>query len=187
MRAPTDSIVAPLFPAGLEWCNVPVRVSLRLGEPDPARQADAGGVLGLLQAELDAHAALREGLASALRRARTEGDRRARAGFDASRSAHAVRDAVERLGISHLVVIDSEMLVWQEYENIGWPARYLFDGRARLFDYHHGEGGYEETELAIQELLGGARAARAAAPRGRARRCPRAAERRPGGRRPRPL
>ena len=44
--------------------------------------------------------------------------------------------------------------MWQEYENRGWPARYLFDGHARLFEYHYGEGGYEETELAIQELLG---------------------------------
>src|SRR5262249_51169418 len=33
------------------------------------------------------------------------------------------------------------------------PARYLYDGRGRLFEYHFGEGGYLETELAIQELL----------------------------------
>ena len=46
------------------------------------------------------------------------------------------------------------MQLWQEYENEGWPARYLFDGGARLFEYHYGEGGYEETERAIQELLG---------------------------------
>jgi hypothetical protein len=44
--------------------------------------------------------------------------------------------------------------MWREYENRGWPARYLFDGRGSLFDYHYGEGAYEETELAIQELLG---------------------------------
>ena len=43
--------------------------------------------------------------------------------------------------------------MWREYENEGWPARYLFDGHARLFDYHFGEGAYAETELAIQELL----------------------------------
>ena len=65
-----------------------------------------------------------------------------------------MRDAVARLGIDYPVLIDSELELWQDYENEGWPARYLFDGRARLFDYHYGEGGYAETELAIQELLG---------------------------------
>ena len=59
--------------------------------------------------------------------------------------------------------------MWREYENQGWPARYLFDGRARLFEYHFGEGAYAETELAIQELLGVQREPlRAAAPGGRA-------------------
>jgi hypothetical protein len=52
------------------------------------------------------------------------------------------------------VAIDDELDVWTEYENEGWPARYLFDGHARLFEYHYGEGAYRETELAIQELLG---------------------------------
>ena len=75
-------------------------------------------------------------------------------GFDASREEQAVRDAVERLEIGYPVLIDSEFELWQEYENQGWPARYLFDGRGRLFDYHYGEGAYEETELAVQELLG---------------------------------
>jgi thiol-disulfide isomerase/thioredoxin len=75
-------------------------------------------------------------------------------GFDPSREEPAVREAVERLGIEYPVLIDSELELWQEYENEGWPARYLFDGRGRLFDYHFGEGAYAETELAIQELLG---------------------------------
>jgi hypothetical protein len=75
-------------------------------------------------------------------------------GFDPSREEDAVRDAVARLGIEYPVLIDGELRVWQEYENLGWPARYLFDGHARLFEYHYGEGAYAETELAIQELLG---------------------------------
>jgi hypothetical protein len=75
-------------------------------------------------------------------------------GFECSREEHAVREAVRRLQIEHPVLIDSDFEVWREYENKGWPARYLFDGRARLFDYHYGEGGYRDTELAIQELLG---------------------------------
>ncbi len=75
-------------------------------------------------------------------------------GFEPSREERAVRDAVARLGIEYPVLIDAELTVWQEYENAGWPARYLFDGHARLFEYHYGEGAYAETELAIQELLG---------------------------------
>ncbi len=59
-----------------------------------------------------------------------------------------------RLGVRYPVLIDGELELWREYENEGWPARYLFDGRARLFEYHYGEGAYAETELAIQELLG---------------------------------
>ncbi len=76
------------------------------------------------------------------------------AGFEASDDAEAVRIAVERLGIEYPVVVDIDHQIWQEYENVGWPARYLFNGDQRLFEYHFGEGGYAETELAIQELLG---------------------------------
>jgi hypothetical protein len=75
-------------------------------------------------------------------------------GFDPSREEQAVRGAVARLEIAYPVLIDSALEVWEDYGNVGWPARYLFDGRARLVDYHHGEGGYGETELAIQELVG---------------------------------
>ena len=75
-------------------------------------------------------------------------------GFPPARDEDAVRAAVARLGIEYPVLIDRELEVWRDYENQGWPARYLFDGRARLFEYHYGEGAYAETELAIQELLG---------------------------------
>jgi thiol-disulfide isomerase/thioredoxin len=75
-------------------------------------------------------------------------------GFAPSAEPEAVIAAVERLEVAYPVVLDVEHEIWQEYGNLGWPARYLFDRDGRLFDYHYGEGGYEETELAIQELLG---------------------------------
>ena len=75
-------------------------------------------------------------------------------GFEPARERNAVEAAVKRLGIAHPVLLDPDLEMWREYENEGWPARYLFDGRGVLFDYHYGEGAYEETELAIQELLG---------------------------------
>jgi thiol-disulfide isomerase/thioredoxin len=79
-------------------------------------------------------------------------------GFEPSRDERAVRGAVARLGIAYPVLIDSELELWREYENLGWPARYLFDGRARLSHFHYGEGSYADTERAIQRLVGVQRA-----------------------------
>ena len=75
-------------------------------------------------------------------------------GFEPSQDPEAVEAAVARLGIAYPVVVDAELEIWREYENLGWPARYLFGPNGMLFEYHYGEGAYEETELAIQELLG---------------------------------
>ncbi|MGH2862094.1 MAG: redoxin domain-containing protein [Solirubrobacteraceae bacterium] len=76
------------------------------------------------------------------------------AGFEPSDDPEAVATAVQRLGIEYPVVVDVGHQIWQEYENLGWPARYLWNPDGFLFEYHYGEGAYAETELAIQELLG---------------------------------
>jgi len=150
VRAPVDSIPAPLFPANLPWVNAKGgRASvIQRGRPMLVEfwdfcRPNSMRTLPYVKAWHERYAD--EGL-------RVVGVHSP--GFDASRDEAAVRDAVSRLKISHPVLIDSELQLWQEYENEGWPARYLFDGAARLFAYHYGEGGYEETERAIQELLG---------------------------------
>jgi thiol-disulfide isomerase/thioredoxin len=75
-------------------------------------------------------------------------------GFPPSVDGDNVAEAVRRLGIAYPVLVDSEHELWHEYENLGWPARYLFNQDGRLFEYHYGEGAYDETERAICELLG---------------------------------
>jgi thiol-disulfide isomerase/thioredoxin len=75
-------------------------------------------------------------------------------GFPPGDDERAARDAVARLGIEHPVCIDLAFELWRSYDNEGWPARYLWNGEGHLTEYHFGEGGYAETELAIQELLG---------------------------------
>jgi hypothetical protein len=150
LRAPVDTIVAPLFPRRLPWVNAP-----------------AGGVSVIQQGRpmlVEFWDFCRPNSLRTLPYVRAWHERYAQAGlrvvgvhcpgFDASRDDRSVEDAVGRLDIAYPVLIDGELELWQEYENEGWPARYLFDGRARLFDYHYGEGGYADTELAIQELLG---------------------------------
>ncbi len=75
------------------------------------------------------------------------------AGFEPARDPQAVAAAVARLEIPYPVVLDERMEIWGLYGNLGWPARYLFDAHGVLFEYHYGEGAYDETERAIQELL----------------------------------
>jgi thiol-disulfide isomerase/thioredoxin len=75
-------------------------------------------------------------------------------GFPPSADPDNVRAAIRRLRIDYPVLIDTEFVLWQEYQNLGWPARYLWDAEHHLLEYHYGEGAYAETELAIQELLG---------------------------------
>jgi hypothetical protein len=149
MRAPVDTIVAPLFPTRLPWVNVsgPQASIIQRGRPMLVEfwdfcRPNSMRTLPYLKSWDERYGAA--GL-------RTIGVHCP--GFQPSREERAVRDAVHRLQISYPVLIDSELEVWEDYGNEGWPARYLFDGRAHLIDYHHGEGGYEETELAVQELV----------------------------------
>jgi hypothetical protein len=74
-------------------------------------------------------------------------------GFRASANDDAARGAVARLSIEHPVLLDTDYALWHEYENAGWPGRYLWTAEGTLFDYHYGEGDYGECERAICELL----------------------------------
>ena len=148
-RPPVDHIAAPPFPRPATWINVAsLRMDQQLGRPVLVEFWDfcrPSSLRTLPYLEIwDA-------------RYRDDGLRVIgvhASGFAPSASADAVTAAVARLGIEYPIVVDSTLEIWREYENLGWPARYLFNQEGRLFDYHFGEGGYEETERAIQELLG---------------------------------
>jgi hypothetical protein len=75
-------------------------------------------------------------------------------GFRASASDEAARAAVARLAIEHPVLLDTDYALWHEYENAGWPGRYVWSTEGMLFDYHYGEGDYADCEQAICGLLG---------------------------------
>src|ERR671932_2806722 len=64
-----------------------------------------------------------------------------------------VKAAVQRLGISYPVVLDSDHGTWNAYGNQYWPRDYLIDSQGYIRDNHIGEGGYDQTEKTIQSLL----------------------------------
>jgi thiol-disulfide isomerase/thioredoxin len=65
-----------------------------------------------------------------------------------------VRRATGELGVGYPVVIDNDFAIWRSFENHYWPAVYLVDRDGSVRFHHFGEGAYEETERAIQRLLG---------------------------------
>jgi hypothetical protein len=146
MRAPIDTIQAPPFPRGARWINAsgpPAPGSVVLVEFWDFCRPNSLRTLPYVK---EWYARYREG-GFAVVGAHCPG-------FAPSADAESVRAAVARLRIEHPVLIDDRFELWIDYGNEGWPARYLWDARGMLVHYHYGEGGYAETELEIQTLLG---------------------------------
>jgi len=144
-----DTIVAPALPRGLEWANTaPLGMDELIGHPVLVEFWDFCRVNSLrtLPYLREWHARYEsEGLAVIGVHS---------PGFPPSRDERAVHEAVARLQVRYPVAIDSRLEVWHLYENRGWPARYLWDERGHLHEFHYGEGAYADTERAIQGLLG---------------------------------
>ncbi|MBI2106356.1 redoxin domain-containing protein [Candidatus Woesearchaeota archaeon] len=73
--------------------------------------------------------------------------------FDFEKKPENVQDAIEKFGIEYVVVQDNDYGTWNAYSNRFWPHKYLIDSKGNIRYDHVGEGGYEETEKKIQELL----------------------------------
>jgi len=149
VRPPIDDIPAPPFPTSATWVNVaPLRMDKQRGRPVLVEFWDFCRPSSLRT--LPYAMAWHERYAAAGLRVVTVHS----PGFPPSEEEDAARAAVARLRIEHPVCLDLRFELWRSYDNEGWPARYLWDGDGHLAEYHVGEGGYVETEMAIQELLG---------------------------------
>ncbi|MEK9176925.1 MAG: redoxin family protein [Patescibacteria group bacterium] len=73
--------------------------------------------------------------------------------FAFERDIGNVREAMERFGIKHRIVLDNDYATWRAYGNQYWPRKYLVDIHGNIVYDHIGEGAYEETEMKIRELL----------------------------------
>lgn len=64
-----------------------------------------------------------------------------------------VEAAAKRFGITYPVVLDNQYKTWAAFKNQYWPHEYLVDIDGFIVHDHIGEGGYAETEKAIQAAL----------------------------------
>jgi thiol-disulfide isomerase/thioredoxin len=149
VRAPADRISAPPFPRELPWLgSAALRMDQQIGRPVLVEfwdfcRPNSIRTLPYMTAFHERYGA---------RGLRVIGIHAS--GFAPSQDPDEVARAVERLEIPYPVVVDTDLEIWRFYGNLGWPARYLWHPNGTLFEYHYGEGGYDETERAIQELLG---------------------------------
>jgi cytochrome c biogenesis protein CcdA/thiol-disulfide isomerase/thioredoxin len=65
-----------------------------------------------------------------------------------------VQAAVKKDGILYPVALDNNYDTWNAYNNDSWPADYLIDKSGNIRYVSQGEGDYDKTEKAIQQLLG---------------------------------
>ena len=174
---------APAFPKeGVSWVNVATAA-----HGPAARSARARGVLGLLPRELAAHAAVPQGVARALRRGRAA--RRLGALPRLRRRRATWRPCAPRSSAwaSSTPCSSTTTSGCGPHTTTRAGRRGTCGARPSerghyLDEYHVGEGGYAETERAIQELLGVERdVLAAAAPRGRPRRAHRHPDAGPAG------
>jgi thiol-disulfide isomerase/thioredoxin len=64
-----------------------------------------------------------------------------------------VRQAVSDMGVKYPVALDPDYAVWRDFDNQYWPALYIADAEGRIRHHQFGEGGYEQIERVIQQLL----------------------------------
>jgi thiol-disulfide isomerase/thioredoxin len=64
-----------------------------------------------------------------------------------------VRWAAKDMRVEYPIAVDSDYAVWRAFSNRYWPAVYLVDAEGRIRHHQFGEGGYDECERGIQQLL----------------------------------
>ncbi|KEQ57080.1 Thiol-disulfide oxidoreductase ResA protein [Marine Group I thaumarchaeote SCGC AAA799-E16] len=73
--------------------------------------------------------------------------------FEFEKVPENVKMSIEKHGINYPVVMDNEMETWKAFENRYWPRKYIADHEGYIRYDHIGEGGYQETEKVIQQLI----------------------------------
>jgi thiol-disulfide isomerase/thioredoxin len=74
--------------------------------------------------------------------------------FGFEREIDRVHQAVKERDISYPVALDNDYAIWTAFDNHYWPALYFVDREGIIRDQHFGEGRYDPSQRAIQQLLG---------------------------------
>jgi thiol-disulfide isomerase/thioredoxin len=73
--------------------------------------------------------------------------------FPFEQNVDNVRQAANEMNVWYPIALDSDYEVWRAFSNRYWPAVYIADAEGHIRHHQFGEGGYDDCERAIQQLL----------------------------------
>ena len=73
--------------------------------------------------------------------------------FEFEKNPDNVRRAAKDQRVDYPIAIDSDFALWRALNNQYWPALYIVDAKGQIRHHQFGEGGYEQAERVIQQLL----------------------------------
>jgi thiol-disulfide isomerase/thioredoxin len=73
--------------------------------------------------------------------------------FPFERDIDNVRRAANDMNVWYPIALDSDYEVWRAFSNRYWPAVYIADVEGRIRHHQFGEGGYDDCERGVQQLL----------------------------------
>jgi thiol-disulfide isomerase/thioredoxin len=73
--------------------------------------------------------------------------------FGFEKNLENVRWAAKALKVDYPIAVDTEYAIWRAFNNQYWPALYFADGEGNIRHHQFGEGDYEQSERALQQLL----------------------------------
>jgi DNA-binding beta-propeller fold protein YncE len=77
--------------------------------------------------------------------------------FENEKDSEHIRKAILRYEITHPVVNDSKMAIWNSYGVRSWPTLVLIDPEGNYLGYTNGEGNYDLIDKALTKLIPEAR------------------------------
>ena len=73
--------------------------------------------------------------------------------FENEKNSESIRKAISRYEITHPVVNDAEMRIWNRFDVRSWPTLCLIDPEGNFVGRGSGEGLYESLDAAIAKLI----------------------------------
>lgn len=74
--------------------------------------------------------------------------------FYTAQEVENIKEAIGRYEISHPVIVDKDLAIWQSYKVSGWPTLVVMDPKANVVYHQSGEGQRQYIDDVISVLIG---------------------------------